>query len=86
MSPWFNYLSKQKGHPFKNWRGAFFFAVILCNNKGGIKLAKSNYNSNKRYKELERKIKQEQKRQRKKEKKQLNSNEQLIRSQNIEEN
>ena len=49
-------------------------------------MAKSNYNSNKRFKELERKIKQEQKRQRKKEKKQLNSNEQLIRSQNKEEN
>jgi hypothetical protein len=48
-------------------------------------LAKSNYKSNKRHKELERKKKQDQKRQRKQDKSPLKSNGHLNESQNKEE-
>ena len=52
--------------------GQFFLVVIIKNNsQGGNKLARSNYQFNKRQKELARKKKKEQKRQDKLDKKTL---------------
>jgi hypothetical protein len=64
-----------------------FLVVIIKNNgQGGNKLARSNYQFNKRQKELARKKKKEQKRQRKLDKNNINSEENPNQSQNEGEN
>ncbi len=63
------------------------FAVVINNiNSGGNRLARSNYQFNKRQKELARKKKKEEKRQRKLDKNTLASEENLNQSPNEEEN
>ena len=64
-----------------------FLVVIIKNySQGGDKLARSNYQFNKRQKELARKKKKEQKRQRKLDKNTIKSDENPNKSQNEEEN
>ena len=64
-----------------------FLVVIIKNNgQGGNKLARSNYQFNKRQKELARKKKKEQKRQRKLDKNTIKSEEDPNQSQNEGEN
>jgi hypothetical protein len=68
-------------------RGCPFLVVIIKNNsQGGNKLARSNYQFNKRQKELARKKKKEQKRQRKLDKNTIKSEDNLNQSQNEGEN
>jgi hypothetical protein len=68
-------------------RGCPFLVVIIKNNsQGGNKLARSNYQFNKRQKELARKKKKEQKRQRKLDKNTIKSEENPNQSQNEGEN
>jgi len=64
----------------------FFVVIIKNNNQGGNKLARSNYQFNKRQKELARKKKKEQKRQRKLDKNTIKSEENPNQSQNEGEN
>jgi len=64
-----------------------FLVVIINNNsQGGNKLARSNYQFNKRQKEIARKKKKEQKRQSKLDKKTIKSEENPDQTQNEEEN
>ena len=60
--------------------------IIKNNSQGGNKLARSNYQFNKRQKEIARKKKKEQKRQNKLDKKTIRSEENQDQSQNEEEN
>jgi len=64
----------------------FLVVIIKNNSQGGDKLARSNYQFNKRQKELARKKKKEQKRQRKLDKNTITSVENPNQSQNEEEN
>jgi hypothetical protein len=64
----------------------FLVVNIKNTSQGGNKLARSNYQFNKRKKELEKKKKKEQKRQRKLDKNTINSEENPIMSQNEGEN
>ena len=64
----------------------FLVAIIKNNSQGGDKLARSNYQFNKRQKELARKKKKEQKRQRKLDKNIIKSEEDPNQSLNEEEN
>ena len=64
----------------------FLVFIIKNNSQGGNKLARSNYQFNKRQKELARKKKKEQKRQSKLDKKAMQSEETPDQSQNEEEN
>ncbi len=64
----------------------FLVLIIKNNSQGGDKLARSNYQFNKRQKELARKKKKEQKRQRKLDKNIIKSEENPNQSQNEEEN
>ncbi len=73
--------------PRKSPRVDPFLVVIIKNNsQGGSKLARSNYQFNKRQKELARKKKKEQKRQRKLDKSTIESEENPNQSQNEKEN
>jgi len=58
----------------------YLFAIIKNNSQGGEKLARSNYQFNKRQKELARKKKKDQKRQRKLDKNTIKSEENPARS------
>ena len=60
----------------------FLIVIIKNNSQGGNKLARSNYQFNKRQKELARKKKKEQKRQRKLDKNTIKSEENPNQSQN----
>jgi len=60
----------------------FLVVIIKNNSQGGNKLARSNYQFNKRRKELARKKKKEEKRQRKLDKKAIKSEENPNQSQN----
>ncbi len=60
--------------------------IIKNNSQGGNKLARSNYQFNKRQKEIARKKKKEQKRQSKLDKKTIKSEENPDQTQNEEEN
>ena len=64
----------------------FLVVIIKNNSQGGNKLARSNYQFNKRQKELARKKKKEQKRQRKLDEKAIKSEEDPNESQNEGEN
>jgi hypothetical protein len=64
----------------------FLVVIIKNNSQGGNKLARSNYQFNKRQKELARKKKKEQKRQRKLDKNTIKSEDNLNQSQNEGEN
>jgi len=64
----------------------FLVVIIKINSQGGNKLARSNYQFNKRQKELARKKKKEQKRQSKLDKNTIKSEENPDHSQNEEEN
>ena len=64
----------------------FVVVIIKNNSQGGNKLARSNYQFNKRQKELARKKKKEQKRQRKLDKSTIESEENPNQSQNEKEN
>ncbi len=64
----------------------FLVVIIRNNSQGGNKLARSNYQFNKRQKELARKKKKEQKRQRKLDKNTIKSEENPNQSRNEEEN
>ena len=64
----------------------FLVVIIKNNSQGGDKLARSNYQFNKRKKELARKKKKEQKRQRKLDKNTIKSEEDPNQSQNEGEN
>jgi len=66
--------------------GPFLAVIIKNNSQGGNKLARSNYQFNKRQKELARKIKKENKRQRKLDKDTITSEENPNQSSNEEEN
>ena len=63
----------------------FLVVIIRNNSQGGNKLARSNYQFNKRQKELARKQKKEEKRQRKLDKNTIKSEENPNQSQNEEE-
>ena len=75
----------KKGVPLR-FEGCPFYFLILNDNKGGYKLTKSNYKSDKRHKELKRKMKQEQKKQRRQEKNPVKLNEHLDQLQDKGEN
>jgi len=64
----------------------FLVGIIKNNSQGGNKLARSNYQFNKRRKELARKKKKEEKRQRKLDKKAIKSEENPDQSKNEGEN
>jgi hypothetical protein len=66
--------------------GPFLAVIIKHNRQGGNQLARSNYQFNKRQKELARKIKKENKRQRKLDKNTITSEENPNQSPNEEEN
>ena len=63
-------------------RSLILVVIIKNNSQGGNKLARSNYQFNKRQKELARKKKKEQKRQRKLDKNTIKSEDNLNQSQN----
>ena len=63
----------------------FLVGIIKNNSQGGNKLARSNYQFNKRQKEIARKKKKEEKRQRKLDKNTIKSEENPNQSQNEEE-
>jgi len=62
-------LTERAKSDFLRYRQSSHFVIISDNGQGGNKLARSNYQFNKRQKELARKKKKEQKRQRKLDKK-----------------
>ena len=86
---WFEFIPSQFSiiRPQKSPHIYPFLVVIIKNNsQGGNKLARSNYQFNKRQKEIARKKKKEQKRQSKLDKKTIKSEENPDQSQNEEEN
>jgi hypothetical protein len=64
----------------------FLVVIIKNNSQGGNKLARSNYQFNKRQKEISRKKKKEEKRQRKLDKNNIKSEENPNQAQNESEN